>query len=57
MTVRLRPFADAVVALGHAAGSTRPWNDPHQDVVRKEVSGTGASVHPTRTAWRKAKRP
>lgn len=40
MTVRLRPFADAdedaVVALWHAAGLTRPWNDPHQDVARKK---------------------
>jgi ribosomal protein S18 acetylase RimI-like enzyme len=38
--VRLRPFADAdedaVVALWHAAGLTRPWNDPHRDIVRKK---------------------
>jgi ribosomal protein S18 acetylase RimI-like enzyme len=35
----VRPFAepdeDAVVALWHAAGLTRPWNDPHRDVERK----------------------
>jgi ribosomal protein S18 acetylase RimI-like enzyme len=26
---------DAVVALWHAAGLTRPWNDPHRDIARK----------------------
>ena len=40
MTVGVRPFADededAVVALWHAAGLTRPWNDPHRDVERKK---------------------
>lgn len=40
MTVSIRSFADAdedaVVALWHAAGVTRPWNDPHQDVARKK---------------------
>lgn len=25
---------DAVVALWHAAGLTRPWNDPHRDLDR-----------------------
>jgi ribosomal protein S18 acetylase RimI-like enzyme len=37
--VRIRPFrpADeaAVVALWQACGLTRPWNDPHQDIVTK----------------------
>jgi ribosomal protein S18 acetylase RimI-like enzyme len=27
----------AVVALWHAAGLTRPWNDPHADIVRKRA--------------------
>jgi len=40
VTVGVRPFADededAVVALWHAAGLTRPWNDPHRDVERKK---------------------
>ncbi len=35
----LRPFApadkDAVVALWHACGLVRSWNDPHRDVRRK----------------------
>ena len=35
----IRPFqesdADAGVALGRLCGLTRPWNDPHLDVVRK----------------------
>ena len=39
MTVDIRPFdradAEAVVALWRAAGLTRPWNDPHQDIERK----------------------
>lgn len=26
---------DAVVALWHACGLTRPWNDPHRDIERK----------------------
>jgi ribosomal protein S18 acetylase RimI-like enzyme len=38
--VRIRPFADgeedAVVALGRAAGLTRPWNDPYEDIARKK---------------------
>ena len=39
MTVDIRPFdradTEAVVALWRAAGLTRPWNDPHQDIERK----------------------
>ena len=39
MTVDIRPFdradTEAVVALWQAAGLTRPWNDPHQDIERK----------------------
>ena len=52
----IRAFAegdtDEVVALWHACGLTRPWNDPHQDVTRKlgvqrdlflvDVDGQGA---------------
>jgi ribosomal protein S18 acetylase RimI-like enzyme len=38
--VRIRPFTDgeedAVVALWHAAGLVRPWNDPHRDIARKK---------------------
>ena len=26
---------DAVVALWHTCGLTRPWNDPHKDIARK----------------------
>jgi ribosomal protein S18 acetylase RimI-like enzyme len=41
VTVHVRPFADtdedAVVALWHAAGLTRPWNDPHRDIARKKL--------------------
>jgi ribosomal protein S18 acetylase RimI-like enzyme len=37
--VRIRPFRPAdeadVVALWQACGLTRPWNDPHQDIVTK----------------------
>jgi ribosomal protein S18 acetylase RimI-like enzyme len=37
--MRIRPFEDgdeaAVVALWRRAGVTRPWNDPHRDIVRK----------------------
>lgn len=40
MTALVRPFEDddedAVVALWHAAGLTRPWNDPHRDIARKK---------------------
>lgn len=40
--MRIRSFAPAdteqVVALWHAAGLTRPWNDPHQDIARKRLS-------------------
>jgi len=39
VTVDIRPFdradTEAVVALWQAAGLTRPWNDPHQDIERK----------------------
>ncbi len=40
MTVTaIRPFTvadtDAVIALWHAAGLTRPWNDPRRDIERK----------------------
>jgi ribosomal protein S18 acetylase RimI-like enzyme len=34
-----RPFRpadeDAVIALWHACGLTRPWNDPRRDIARK----------------------
>lgn len=37
--MEIRPFAradtDAVVALWHEVGVTRPWNDPHRDIERK----------------------
>lgn len=37
----IRPFRDsdedAVVALWHACGLTRPWNDPHRDIARKRT--------------------
>ena len=39
MSVEIRPFqiadTEAVVALWQAAGLTRPWNNPHQDISRK----------------------
>jgi ribosomal protein S18 acetylase RimI-like enzyme len=39
MSVEIRPFdredTETVVALWHAVGLTRPWNDPHQDIERK----------------------
>lgn len=39
MSIVIRPFAaadtEAVVALWHAVGLTRPWNDPHKDIERK----------------------
>lgn len=39
MTVSIRQFAetdtDAVIALWHARGLTRPWNDPEEDIARK----------------------
>jgi ribosomal protein S18 acetylase RimI-like enzyme len=37
MTIRAFevPDTDAVVALWHACGLTRPWNDPHKDIERK----------------------
>jgi ribosomal protein S18 acetylase RimI-like enzyme len=37
--VNVRPFEPAdlagVVALWHACGLVRPWNDPHKDIARK----------------------
>lgn len=37
--MRIRPFVDAdetqVIALWHAAGLSRPWNDPVKDIRRK----------------------
>jgi ribosomal protein S18 acetylase RimI-like enzyme len=37
--MKIRPFQpadeDGVVALWHACGLTRPWNDPHRDIQRK----------------------
>ena len=39
MTIAIRPFAirdtEDVVSLWQAAGLTRPWNDPYQDIRRK----------------------
>ncbi|GAA2005712.1 GNAT family acetyltransferase [Microbacterium ulmi] len=39
MTTDIRPFrpsdTDEVVALWHATGLTRPWNDPRKDIERK----------------------
>lgn len=36
---RIRPFQETdgpqVVALWHACGLTRAWNDPHKDIARK----------------------
>ena len=29
------PDEEQVVALWHACGLTRPWNDPHKDIARK----------------------
>ncbi|HEY0479187.1 MAG TPA: GNAT family acetyltransferase [Kofleriaceae bacterium] len=41
MTLVIRTFARpdevAVVALWRAAGLTRPWNDPHADIARKQA--------------------
>jgi ribosomal protein S18 acetylase RimI-like enzyme len=41
MTLVIRPFENAdeaaVVALWRAAGLTRPWNDPHADIRRKQA--------------------
>ncbi|HEX8114064.1 MAG TPA: GNAT family acetyltransferase [Kofleriaceae bacterium] len=41
MTFVIRPFASTdetdVVALWQAAGLTRPWNDPHADIRRKQA--------------------
>ncbi|NUZ05371.1 GNAT family acetyltransferase [Piscinibacter koreensis] len=37
--MHIRPFLEpdeaAVVALWHACGLTRSWNDPHKDIARK----------------------
>jgi ribosomal protein S18 acetylase RimI-like enzyme len=37
--MEIRPYRpadeDAVVALWHECGLTRPWNDPHKDIARK----------------------
>ena len=37
--MHIRPYQEtdesAVVALWHACGLTRPWNDPHKDIARK----------------------
>ena len=39
MTLAVRAFTvadtEAVIALWHACGLTRPWNDPHLDIARK----------------------
>lgn len=39
MSIDIRPFdradSEALVALWHTVGLTRPWNDPHQDIERK----------------------
>lgn len=41
MTLVIRTFIAtdeaAVVALWRAAGLTRPWNDPHADIARKQA--------------------
>ncbi len=41
MSLVIRTFAStdeaAVVALWRAAGLTRPWNDPHADIARKQT--------------------
>lgn len=41
MSFAIRTFATtdepAVIALWQAAGLTRPWNDPHADIVRKRA--------------------
>ena len=38
----IRPFAaadtDVVIALWHACGLTRPWNDPRRDIARKATT-------------------
>ena len=40
--LRIRPFeaadTDVVIALWHAAGLTRPWNDPRLDIARKATT-------------------
>ena len=41
MALVIRTFAPAdeaaVIALWQAAGLTRPWNDPHADIARKQT--------------------
>jgi ribosomal protein S18 acetylase RimI-like enzyme len=41
MTLVIRTFAKAdearVIALWQAVGLTRPWNDPHADIARKQT--------------------
>ncbi|RZT62347.1 ribosomal protein S18 acetylase RimI-like enzyme [Microcella alkaliphila] len=45
---RIRPFGpadeDAVIALWHAAGLLRPWNDPRADIARKLTVQRGLFV-------------
>jgi ribosomal protein S18 acetylase RimI-like enzyme len=40
-SLAIRPYRDAdeaaVIALWHACGLTRPWNDPAQDIARKKT--------------------
>ena len=46
MNLEIRAFdredTEAVVALWHTVGLTRPWNDPHRDIERKLAGATGA---------------
>lgn len=46
MTLAFRPIqdddVDAVVCLWHAAGVTRPWNDPVRDIEFSRASGHSA---------------
>jgi ribosomal protein S18 acetylase RimI-like enzyme len=41
MALTIRPYQpadeDTVVALWHACGLTRPWNDPRKDIARKRT--------------------
>lgn len=41
MEILFSPFqqsdTEPVVALWHACGLTRPWNDPHKDIARKQL--------------------
>jgi len=42
ITLHIRAFdiqdTDAVVALWHDSGLTRPWNDPRRDIARKRTT-------------------